>query len=372
MKKTVIVSVVNDLATDRRVDRTCLTIVEMGFDVLLVGRKLKHSQPLVKRPYKTHRMQLLFAKGPLFYAEFNLRILFFLLFRKSNLLVANDLDTLLPNYLCHRCFGVPLVYDTHEYFTGVPELTNRPFVRKIWKYIENWIFPKLKHVVTVNESIAKLYEQEYDIKLTVVRNIPLRVEGAQCLTKKDIGVSENKKIILLQGAGINIDRGAEEAIEAMKWIEDAVLVILGGGDVFSQLKKDVRQKDLMDKVVFIHRQPPEILPAYTALADIGLSIDKDTNINYRNSLPNKLFDYIYAGVPILASRRPEIQKIIEHYTIGTFIENHEPAHIAEKIRHMLANQPQIIEWKKNLKIAAEELNWEKEKTGLIKIFEKYA
>ena len=345
----------------------------MGFDVLLVGRKLPQSIVMDDRPYRSHRMKLMFTKGALFYAEFNLRLFFFLLFRKADLLLANDLDTLLPNFLISKLKGIGLVYDSHEYFTEVPELVNRKRVQKIWKTIEKNIFPKLKDVITVNDSIAGQYEKEYGIKPVVVRNVPiLRSSKTQAVSRTALGIPESKKILILQGSGINIHRGAEEMVEAMQYIEDAVLLIVGGGDVIGTLKDTVNKMSLSEKVIFKGRQPYDKLMQYTALADLGLTLDKDTNLNYRYSLPNKLFDYIQAGTPVLASPLPEIKKIITTYDIGDFIPDHSPKHIAKKITEILSNQSLITKWKKNCNFAASQLNWEKEEKALQSVYSKYA
>ncbi len=371
--KKVIISVTTDLVSDQRVKRTAGSLHGKGLDVTLVGRKRKASLPLDQRNYKTIRMRLCWEKGPFFYANYNLRLFFYLLFHKADILVANDLDTLLPNYLVSKIKGATLYYDSHEYFTEMPELVNRKGVQHIWKRIERWILPKLKHVYTVNDSIAKLYEEEYGIKVDVVRNIPDARDSPNKIcfkTKKELGLPENKKIILYQGTGINIHRGAEEALEAMQYIEGAILLFIGEGGVVNKLKQMSGKLNLADKVIFIDKLPSEQLKHYTRLADIGLTLDKDTNINYRYSLPNKLFDYIQAGVPVLASSLPEVNKIVKGYDIGLTIDNHDPKHIAGKMKEMFADDTKIVQWKINLQKAANELNWESEEKKLLEIFKE--
>jgi glycosyltransferase involved in cell wall biosynthesis len=367
-----IVSVINDLVSDQRVHRTVLTLKQSGYQVLLVGRKLKKSPPLSTREYRTHRMTLLFEKGPFFYAEFNLRLFFFLLTHKASLLVSNDLDTLLPNHLIQKLSGIPLVYDAHEYFTEVPELENRPQVQKFWKMIERSIIPSIRYMVTVNDSIAALYHQEYGISPMVIRNIPLAQKDIphSKLNRSDLGLSEDKRIILLQGAGININRGAEEAVLAMQYTEGAILLIIGDGDVIPALKSMVAELSLQDKVHFLPRQPLERLAEYALLADIGIALDKDTNINYKYSLPNKLFDYIQAGLPVLASPLPEIQKIIEQFGCGTMIENHDPEHIAGCFTKILNDEQFLKICRTNALKAATILNGEIEQRPLLNLFKQ--
>ena len=96
--------------------------------------------------------------------EYNLRLFFFLLCRRFDIYHSNDLDTLLPMWLTSFIFKKKLVYDSHEYFLGVPEIQNRYFVKKVWSSIESFIFPKLKYVFTVNESISDLYFKDYKVR----------------------------------------------------------------------------------------------------------------------------------------------------------------------------------------------------------------
>ncbi len=363
-KPTAIISVINDLVTDQRVDKTALVLTDAGYNVLMVGRRKADSMQMPERVYRTHRMRLLWEKGPLFYAEYNLRLFFFLLGNRCKLLVSNDLDTLLPNYLIHKLFRTPIIFDSHEYFTGTPEVIHRPFVRNVWKRIERSIVPKLRYCITVNDSIAGLFREEYGINFHVIRNIPAKRRIDSMPTREELGLPSDKKVILLQGAGINIQRGAEEMVTAMQYLDGILLLIIGGGDVLPVLKEIAGRLKLEDKVLFIPKLKPEKLAGYTALADLGLTLDKDTNINYRFSLPNKLFDYIHAGIPVLASPLPEIRKIIEQYGIGGFIQNHDPQHIAQRIQEIFRDTEQYRKWKENLQKAASELTWDHEKKGI--------
>lgn len=366
--KRIIISVTTDLVTDQRVHRAAITLHEAGYKVTVVGRRQNKSLPLSPQVYRTKQMHLFFERGPVFYGWFNIRLFFFLLFHKADILYSNDLDTLLPNFIISKLKRCKLYYDCHEYFTAMPELKGRPVVRAIWKTIERFIFPKLKNIITVNDSLAKVYGDEYNKKVSVIRNLPmLSGKNIQAKTKKDFHLPD-KKIILFQGAGINIDRGAEEALAAMHYVNDAVLVFVGSGGAIRKLKHKASDEHLNQKVFFIDKLHPEKLRQLTRLADIGLTLDKDTNINYRFSLPNKLFDYIHAGVPVLASPLPEVANIVKSYDIGTFINDHSTKHIAAKINAMLLDGQQLNRWKQNLERAAQELNWEKEKERFLFLF----
>ena len=339
----------------------------MGLEVVLFGRELKNSASVSHLPYKTKRVKMLFTKGPLFYFFFNLRLYFFLMGNKTDALFANDLDTLWANNRAAKIKNIPLIYDSHEIFCEVPELQKTPMKKRIWERLEKRIVPKLKYCITVNDSIANYFKEKYGTAFTTVRNIPDVDLNFTPKSKKELGIPEGEKIIILQGAGINIDRGAEELVKAMA-DTNAHLYIIGGGDVFPSLKKLVSDLNLAHKITIKDKMPKSELLHYTFNADIGVSIDKDTNLNYHFSLPNKIFDYIQAGLPVLASNLPEIKNLISRYNIGDTIENHDPKHIAEKLNFML-NATEYKTWKENTKKAASENNWETEKKHLTAILE---
>ncbi|GIV29242.1 MAG: glycosyltransferase [Bacteroidia bacterium] len=372
-----IVSVISDVYTDQRVLRTAEVLKELNYEVLIIGRRVTSFISHIQPDYTIYHIQPVFKKTAFMYAVFNFLLLCKLFFlgvkhrKKHVLLYANDLDTLLPNYIISKIFSLHLVYDSHEIFTEVPELQHKPFRKKIWECIEKSIVPKLPFAITVNESIARWYQKKYPIPFYAVRNISAPIKVDKLKNRSELNLPDDKKILILQGTGINIHRGAEELTEAMQYLNDNyVLLIIGGGDVIDVLKQKANEWQLNQKIIFKDRMPAEELYHYTCNADLGISIDKPNNLNYHYSLPNKIFSYIHAHIPILSSRLPEIEKIIYTYQIGNFIDNHQPQHIAQKIEETL-NSPEYARWKANTFKAEQELKWEKEKEKLKSILRQY-
>jgi glycosyltransferase involved in cell wall biosynthesis len=370
----VVFTVTNDVFTDQRVNKMAKTLFEMGFLPSIIGVKRKDSQAFNPPYARVKRVPLLFHKGFLFYAEYNLKLFFILLFSRFSLIIANDLDTLLPAHLASRIRGKNLVYDTHEYFTGTPEVIDRPRVHRVWKSLEKWLFPRQKTVITVNESIARLYREEYGNTVRVVRNLPPTLGNPDILSREELGVPAGTRILLMQGSGINVERGAEELVAAMHpahGLENVQLWIIGGGDVIRVLKEAVMENGLENRVRFFPRMPYRRLMAHTALADIGLSLDRDRSINYRFSLPNKLFDYIMAGVPVLASDLPEVKKIVMGYGVGRTLTTHEPSGIARALAEMLSDDARMEGWRNSCLQARKTLCWEEEEKIVREIYRDF-
>ena len=362
------ISVTSDVATDQRVLRTARTLHLSGRPVHIIGRLLPDSLPVSGLPFRITRFRMIFRRGFLFYACFHIRLFFFLLFRKKGFLLANDLDTLFPNFLVSRLRRWPLVYDSHEYFTGVPALRHRPRVRAFWKSIEKKTVPRVPVRITVNGSIAELYRREYGVHFNVVRNIPPLWEPGGKPTRAGLGLPGDAPLLVLQGTGINRDRGAEELVRCMVYLPDVYLLVIGGGEVLPRLKEMCAEMGLERRVLFTDKMPYARMMQYTSVSDLGLSLDKDTGLNQRYSLPNKLFDYIQAGIPVLASPLPEVRSIVEKYEIGELLRSYDPEQMADQIRSMLHDRGKREHWKKSLVNAAKTLCWEKERKELIRIF----
>jgi len=345
MNNKVIISVTNDLSTDQRVHKVCLTLKNMGCSVLLVGRKLNDSVE-INREYDTHRIKLIFNSGPLFYLEFNLRLFFYILFKKFDFLYSNDLDTLLPNYLISQLLNKKLVYDSHELFSELPELQKRPIVKIIWKYLESFLLPKQKYAITVSKSIADYYEKKYSIKMKVIRNVPFYVTS-----KKNNSL---EKIIIYLGT-INPGRGLELAIKSMQYLKDHKLIILGDGKHLKKLKLISKNLDLDSRINFVGKVPYENLYEYTSNANVGLLLEEPLGLSFEYSLPNKLFDYIHLELPFISSNLPEVKKIINTYKVGEILIDRSPKSLAHKIINI--SKVDIEKYK----IAKKELCWEKEK-----------
>jgi len=366
LKERIIVSVISDLVTDQRVQKECNTLYRMGYQVLLIGRKSKRSFLLNQLPYKTIRFYNLFQRGPFMYLVFNAQLFFYLLFAKVDILWANDLDVLLPNFLISSGKNLKLVYDSHEYFT---ESVYKTSSRKVWQKLENYLFPRMKNVITVNDSIKNVYEKKYHVSIAVIRNVPYRYIKNE--TAKKIDLPADKKILIIQGMGLNENRGAEEAIQTMQFLpDDFMLYFIGSGTVLAKLKTIVFDLKLESKIRFLDPLPYEQMMEYTSRSFLGLIFEKiDVSDEHLFSLPNKFFDYLHAGIPVLSSKAPEIKRIIDQYQVGDFIESFAPKEIAEKIIGIAKDHLTYEMWKHNTIKASAELNWENEEAVLIKFME---
>lgn len=367
MQKKVVISVTSDIVTDQRVLRTIELIRKSGAEIVVIGRKLPGSIDCDYSTFRCVRYRMIFKSGFLFYKFFNLRLLFSLIRRPAHLLIANDLDTLLPNFIVSRIKHIPLVYDAHEYYTGTPSLAKRRFVRSIWKFIERMILPQLKFMITVNASIASLYNREYGVKPVVVHNYSMHWSG-KAISRSELGIPEDDLLCVLQGTGINEGRGGKEAIEAVTMIDGVHLLVIGRGDSVVEMRSMVFDLDLAERVTFLSVMPWNDMMSYSAMCDAGLSLDGSSCPNSRLSLPNKIFDYMEAGLAIISTDLPEIASVIRISECGILIPGNSPAEIASAMRELRDNRLLLQQLRENSLTGRSAWSREKEDSSVMELY----
>nr|WP_294905347.1 glycosyltransferase [uncultured Lacibacter sp.] len=359
---SIICTVTNDLTYDQRMIRICTTLAQQGYTVTLVGRKLKQSAPLQQHPFQQKRLYCLFSKGPLFYAEYNLRLFIWLLFQKADCICAIDLDTILPCYIASKLKGTKRVYDAHELFCEMKEIITRPSRYRLWKRIERFAVPNFKYGYTVCEPIADEFEKMYGVKYEVVRSVPFRISNKQQTT------GTKQTFFLYQGA-VNEGRSFETLIPAMKHV-DAPLHIYGDGNFFQQTQNLIHQLQLEDKVHLKGKLKPAELKEITATAYAGITIFENNGLSNYLSLANRFFDYIQAGVPQLCMDYPSYRKINDEYDIALLIPDTKEKTIAEGLTRLLNDKELHERLKANCLQAAAVLNWQEEEKTVINFYKK--
>ena len=355
-----VVLVSNDLSFDQRVRKTVATLEGEGWTVNVWGRKLPDSVE-VGWTNRAQRVTLPFHRGAAFYAALQVAFFLRLLFgRRPDLIWANDLDTLLPAHAVGVLRRVPVVYDSHEFFTEAEGLTGRPFQRGVWLALERWLMPRQRAVITVNEGIADAYAERYPRarfgRPLVVRNMPVKREAPVAPDRNRWAahaVPIDQPIALLQGAFMDRDRGAKLAVEALAYGEGWRLVLVGAGPEFDWAC--TQQGRWAGRLHCLPRMPFEALAGLTASADVGLSLDLGHHGNFYLSLPNKLFDYIHARIPVIATPMPEVQRVVSFYGLGQILPEATPSALAQALATLLKTP--TSDWRQQCEQAAEQLHW---------------
>jgi len=359
LAKKIICTVITDPNYDQRMQRICTALTEAGYEVELIGRLLPHSKELSNRPYKQKRFKLLFKKSAFFYAEYNIRLFFYLLANKFDLVCSIDLDSILPGWIVSKLKQKVFVHDAHELFSEMPELDNNKIAKVTWENIEKYIFPKMKYAYTESEGYQSIYHQKYpNTNFAVVRNVPFHYATSRKPT--------DGEFILYQGA-LNVGRGLEEAILAMHKI-DSEFWLAGEGEISTQLRELVKKEGLGDKVKFLGMLKPEELREITKKAKIGLNLLTPTNRHYQLSFPNKLFDYIMAELPQVSMNFPYYKEVTKGQTIGILIDELTVKSVQLAIQQLLTDKEFYKNSIQSCKTLKEIHNWEKEKEKLFAFY----
>lgn len=357
----VIVSAFSNLYTDQRIEKVCDTLTRGGYEITLFGNDYGGTR-LINRPYPVKIIKQKSKSLKTAYPEFNWKLFFELkkIADKNSILLANDLDALLPNVLISNVLNIPLVFDSHEIFTEMPAIQGR-FTQKIWRLLEKKLLPDIKYMMTESQSYADWFNEKYGVEAVVVRNIPKKISEKITIPDND------PKIILYQGA-INQSRGIKQAILATHYLTNVIFKIAGDGPKLEEYRELVKTEKLEEKVKFLGKLVPEELRKVTKTADVAISLEENGGVSYLYSLPNKVADCIQARVPLVMINFPEMMRVYNQFKIGEIVENHDPANIARKIQNALNNGREF--YQPELEKAARELCWENEEDKILSLFKK--
>ncbi len=355
---TLLFTVTNELSFDQRMQRICTSLAKEGYDVWLIGRKIKGCPELKQMPFKQLRINCLSKKGALFYIEYNLRLFFYLLFKKSDLICAIDLDTILACYFSSLIKGTIRVYDAHEYFTEQKEVATRKPIQRIWLAIERFTVPKFQNGYTVNDWIAQALKQRYQVDYEVIRNLPLNLPYT--------GKQADQRYIIYQGA-VNEGRCFEQLIPAMKNVA-ASLKIYGTGNFINQTISIINEYSLQYKIEINKPIFPTELREKTGMAAIGVTLFDDAGLSQVHSLANRFFDYIMAGIPQLCIDFPEYRAINNEFEVAYLIPDTAPDTIARALNNLLQDSVLYNRLQSNCVEARKKLNWDSEEQRLIKFY----
>lgn len=283
---------------------------------------------------------------------------------------SHDLSSLPIGYMAKRRTNGKLVYDSHELFTELASL--RRLERPLFRVVERYLINRADEVITVCQSAATILSEKYRIALpNVVMNCPPRVglrHGATSSLRQNAALADGVPIILYSG-GFITGRALHNVVLSASYLNEGKIVFLGWGSIEQELKALVRDKMLVDRVLFLEPVPPEEVVEYIASASLGVTSFQFTSLNNYYATPNKLFEYIHAGLPVVGSNFPELKRVIEGYRLGKTFDPENPEDIASAINWVLSDKDRYEEMRRNALEAAKIFNWENESKKLLSLYE---
>jgi glycosyltransferase involved in cell wall biosynthesis len=370
MKKVTSI-VLNNFKNDSRVLKENISLQNAGYEVKVVALHYEGTKEHEDvQGISVHRVKLRtmdWSKNILAsfvkYVEWSYRII--REYKSCDVMHCNDLNALHIGVIS-KLFNknLKVVYDAHEYETETVYLTG--IKKRLAKSTEKFLIKYVDSVMTVSDAIADEYVRLYNIeKPALVLNAPLYKE----VEKKDIfretfGISKEQTIFLYQG-GLGRGRGVEIVLDTFKKLENKYDVIVFMG--YGELEQHIVEESSHYENIFFHKAvSPDVLLNYTSSADFGISMIEDVCLSYRYCLPNKMFEYIMAGVPVIVSNLPEMKSIIETYQVGVVTKENNSEELEKAI--VLASSLDKNEIQNNLKKVKTIYNWEEQERVLIGVY----
>lgn len=370
MKKTVLITFLGNFYYDSRATNLYNSFLEKGYDVTVISfdwltKDFKTQKGKIS-VYKLKKHSISFT----YYLKYSFILIKRLLFPKFDLIFAEDLYTLPFAALFAKLKKSKLFYDSREIYGHLAGLSNRKNVQAILRHIEKVFIKYAYKVITTGDLDSEYIHNEYNLKDSIViRNLPYKTEIKKPFNfRKHFGLKDEIKILLYQGV-ILPGRGLKLIFDVLNQLTDCILVVLGDGEYAEYYKNLAKDKGIENIVYFFGKIEQIELLNYTSGADIGLAIIENISLSYYYALPNKLFEYIYCGVPVIVSNLPQMKLIVEKYKVGICVDAENIDEIVTKLKHILSDLNLRNELKQNCVNAARELNWNEEIKKLFNLIE---
>ena len=345
-----------DLRNNSRALRQLRVLGDAGLHIRVVAAGSGESGAPEIPNVRLRTLSVSSRSGPSFFLELHRRVREALLETPARVYHASGLYVLPAACSAARRHGGRIVYDARELYTHVSATAGRPWVRAFWYTIERRHIRRADAVLTVGNAIADRLAETYGVvRPAVLHNIPDRKPLALSPSPLVPDLDRDTVTLLHQGHMMK-DRGCEQLVDAMRDIEGAVLVFLGGGPLRPVLQKQTADAGIADRIRFVDSVPADRLPAYTASADLGVTLLQDTCLNHRFALPNKLFQYFMAGLPVIASDLPEIRRVVAPHDTGILVESGNRTALVAALRRAVAEKPLREQWRRNIPRVFETFN----------------
>ena len=359
---------INPIEHNRRLQNQINAALKSGWYVEVIAAR-SESALTVTLPVKVRitRLPLLARSGPLMFIGFNKLLVFLLVFRSYDVLFVRGVWPM-PAVLFAKLFKkFRLIYDAHEYFAGLPSLQNRPLRRSLWLWLEKLGLKKSALALTVSEPILEQLRRRYPFftNWQLIRNVPPFRQPVKAAERSDT------EFRLVYHGYFMPERGLENLLQALARCTNKSirLTLIGDGVLKNTLQQICAESALTERVRFMEMQPMDRLFALLPENDLGIVMLLPVSDNHRYALPNKFFDYLMAGLPVLASNILTMQNYITRYEVGITVDPQNPAAIADLLDEIADNRDILQRWRKNCIAAAKELCWENEEVLLRRAFD---
>jgi len=366
--KKVLITFLGNIDYDTRCHNLYNTLMANGFYVSFTGFDwLTKDFKSVQGEITIHKLQKGFLSLS-FYLKFIWHIKLALFSSRAKIFFAEDIYTLPFAVIFGKLKRVKIIYDSRELFGFLAGLKERKFVQSFWKTVEKIFIKHVDHIITTGDMDSEVLKEMYGVTNTVVlRNLPHYYKPVQQTDLRTLlGISKDKKILLYQGVILK-GRGIEKIFNLLLEMPGFVFVIVGGGEYENFYKNLAVKLKVIDQVFFIGKFSQEDLPKLTPSADVGIALIENISKSYYYALPNKLFEYIMAEVPVIVSNLPQMKEIVDKHNVGFVVDPDNKDEIITAIKNLTSDEVQNKKIKQNCKIASEELNWENEIGNLLEL-----